>query len=632
MNIIALPPLILTFIILFAGVFVFSQNVKHPVNQTFYAYSLITALYTFADYHYISTPDIDIAGFWVRVEMIWPLYYIVQLHFLMVFARFPLKVPKRWKIVLYTAGILVSLYFIFLVKIGIERRGDMWFRTTEDFNSTVQLVQMLFALPVIVITLVFGIRHVVKSKGRKKTQISSVLAGIMLPTIYSIVKEANPQTSAMFLIPISYIQFISWSFFVYAIRRYRLFNITPEYASHNIISTMKDGLVLLGENGRIIDSNEAFRKMFGLGKNETTHLPIERLLNKNAISRLYRENKFIRSEISNERLVHTNRQGQKLTLKLSGSVIRNYTGEKAGLVLAITDFTEYEHAREKLRVQQQHMANMAHRAGMAEVASNIMHNIGNVLNSIHISSEHISSILKNSKIKELAQINQLLKANKEGLAGFLSNDSKGKLIPEYLNQVAVTLGKNHGELKKESERLVEKINLIGESIELQQGPAKPGNFYEQVSITGLLDEVFKIMQPSFLKYGITLSVKSSMEEPEVVEIPKNKMFNVLLNIIKNAYESVKENERDNRLIDIRVFVPQPEVVQIDIADNGAGIAPENLGKLFNFGFTTKESGNGFGLHYCATAIQEMNGTVSAKSDGLSKGAVFSVAVPVKQPG
>jgi sensor histidine kinase regulating citrate/malate metabolism len=108
------------------------------------------------------------------------------------------------------------------------------------------------------------------------------------------------------------------------------------------------------------------------------------------------------------------------------------------------------------------------------------------------------------------------------------------------------------------------------------------------------------------------------------------MFNVLLNIIKNAYESVKENDADNGLINIYIFSPKPEYVQFDISDNGSGIAPENQDKLFNFGFTTKERGNGFGLHYCANTIHEMGGSISVKSDGLNKGALFSISIPVKQ--
>jgi PAS domain S-box-containing protein len=631
MNIIALPPLLLTFIVAFVSVYVFSQNIKHPVNRVFLAFSLITTLYTFADYHYLLTSITETAVFWMKVQMIWPLIYIVQFHFLILLARYPVKIPRNWMFVLYFLGIWVASYFMIRIDTGaIERSGNIWVRSSQASDLTGQLILMGFTLPLTIITLIFGIRHIIKSRGRKKIQIFLILSGMMLPAIYAIIKESSPQTSALLSVPISYVSFISWLFFVYAIWRYRLFNITPGFASQNIISTMKEGLVLLNEEENIIDSNEAFCEMFGLKKNEISNLPFERVLNKDTFLKTSSESGFANWEISNKQFEHTNPQGQKLTLNMSGSVIQNYIGGKAGFVLVITDFTEFENARKKEREQQQQMANMAHQAGMAEIASNIMHNIGNVLNSIHVSSEHISSILNRSKIKELAQINQLLKINKEALARFLSTDSKGKIIPEYFKQVAETLEHDYRELKKESERLEQKISLIGESIELQQGETKPGNFYELVTIAGLLEEVFKILQTSFSKHGITVSVKYSIEESQVIEIPKNRMFNVLLNIIKNAYESVRENDVDNRLININISSPQPENIQFDISDNGSGIAPENQDKLFNFGFTTKERGNGFGLHYCANTIHEMGGSISAKSDGLNKGALFSISIPVKQ--
>lgn len=629
MNIIALPPLLLTFIVAFVSVFVFSQNTKHPVNRLFFAFSLITALYTFADYHFLATSELTTALFWLRIQMIWPLIFIVQFHFLVMFVRYPVRIPRVWIVVLYSAGIMVTWYFM-MIDIDIERSGNMWVRSSGDSNLTAQLIQMGFSLPLLIITLIFGIRHIIKSEGRKKIQIFLILLGMMLPTFYAIIKESSAQTSVMLSVPISYVSFISWLLFVYAIRRYRLFNITPEFASQNIISTMKEGLVLLDKKGNIIDSNEAFCKMIGLSINEMTNLPFERLLNKDTFPTTSPENGFANWEISNKQIEHTTPQGQKVTLNISGSAIHNYTGGEAGFVLAITDYTEFENARKKLKEQQQKMANMAHQAGMAEIASSIMHNIGNVLNSIHVSSEHIFSILNSSKIKELSQINQMLKTNKENLARFLSHDPKGKLIPEYFNQVAIALDQDHRELKKESDRLVQKINLIGEAIELQQGETNQGNFYESVLITGFLEDVLKIMQISFSKYGIKVSVKYSIEESQVIVIPKNKMFNVLLNLIKNAYESVKANDADNRLIEINIISPKPGYIQFDISDNGSGVAPENQDKLFNFGFTTKKQGNGFGLHYCANAIHEMGGSISAKSDGLNKGALFSVSIPVKQ--
>jgi signal transduction histidine kinase len=68
-------------------------------------------------------------------------------------------------------------------------------------------------------------------------------------------------------------------------------------------------------------------------------------------------------------------------------------------------------------------------------------------------------------------------------------------------------------------------------------------------------------------------------------------------------------------------------LRIHVEDNGEGIAPENLPRLFVHGFTTRRHGHGFGLHSCALAAREMGGAITVHSDGPGGGAAFTLDIP-----
>ena len=70
-------------------------------------------------------------------------------------------------------------------------------------------------------------------------------------------------------------------------------------------------------------------------------------------------------------------------------------------------------------------------------------------------------------------------------------------------------------------------------------------------------------------------------------------------------------------------------VQIAVMDNGVGIPAENMTRIFNHGFTTREKGHGFGLHSAALAAREMGGTLNAHSDGPGQGATFILELPLQ---
>jgi signal transduction histidine kinase len=91
-----------------------------------------------------------------------------------------------------------------------------------------------------------------------------------------------------------------------------------------------------------------------------------------------------------------------------------------------------------------------------------------------------------------------------------------------------------------------------------------------------------------------------------------------------------ESPRVDKQVIVRVAVGE-EKVEIAVIDNGTGIAPENMTRIFAHGFTTRKNGHGFGLHSGALAARELGGSLSVQSDGLGHGAMFILVLPRKSP-
>jgi signal transduction histidine kinase len=81
---------------------------------------------------------------------------------------------------------------------------------------------------------------------------------------------------------------------------------------------------------------------------------------------------------------------------------------------------------------------------------------------------------------------------------------------------------------------------------------------------------------------------------------------------------------------IRIAPAGTDRTRITVTDNGVGIPPENMARIFNHGFTTKKDGHGFGLHSGANAAKEMGGSLTAHSDGPGKGATFTLELPTAE--
>ena len=177
----------------------------------------------------------------------------------------------------------------------------------------------------------------------------------------------------------------------------------------------------------------------------------------------------------------------------------------------------------------------------------------------------------------------------------------------------------------ELSKLRKNIEHIKDIVSMQQSFAKVSGMKEAVPVTDLLEDALQMNISSILRHDVQVIKEFQPTPPVVVE--KHKALQILVNLIRNAKQSCDEANRDVKLLTLRIMNGEG-CVRISVSDNGVGIPPENLNRIFNHGFTTKKDGHGFGLHSGANAVKEMGGLLNVHSDGVGKGATFTVELPV----
>lgn len=267
-------------------------------------------------------------------------------------------------------------------------------------------------------------------------------------------------------------------------------------------------------------------------------------------------------------------------------------------------------------------------AGMAEIATGVLHDIGNLLNSINVSSDFLAAELRTSSVGNLTRLAQLVHEKGDRLPEFIADDPRGPKFLQALCQCAEVLADEHQALGEECERLREHLRSVVDVIRAQQSYASGVAFNETVSLGSVIDEVLLLQKPSFTRHQIQVETNFG-KLPEVV-IQKSKLVQVLVNLLQNARDAILQQEGAPRRILIEGGTAG-EQVWLRVRDWGIGIAPENIEQVFRHGFTTKPSGHGFGLHTAANFMAEMDGRIAVASPGLGQGATFTLELPLHPP-
>ncbi|WP_454781055.1 ATP-binding protein [Legionella sp. WA2022007384] len=297
----------------------------------------------------------------------------------------------------------------------------------------------------------------------------------------------------------------------------------------------------------------------------------------------------------------------------------------AGIVI---DIHKSKIAEEKIKELNQQISSTARRAGMAEVATTILHNIGNILNSSNVSITLLKNSFKQDYDKKLLKIMEMMEKNKLNLADFLSHDPKGKIIPQYLLTLAKIILEENKKNNTEVNNLQNDLQHINQIVDTQKSISGLSSVNEKVYLPELIDTAVNITMSSSKNGGIKI-IKEFHPAPLVI-VDKSKLLQILINLIQNAKESILENN-SIPIKEIKLIVQKSEKksVQVIVEDNGVGINADNLQRIFAFGFTTKTNGHGFGLHSSALSARDMGGSLLAESKGEGYGAQFVLTLPIR---
>jgi two-component system NtrC family sensor kinase len=271
----------------------------------------------------------------------------------------------------------------------------------------------------------------------------------------------------------------------------------------------------------------------------------------------------------------------------------------------------------------------AHRAGMAEIASEVLHNVGNAVNTANCCAEVISDRLNHSRLSGLEKTASLLSEQAPNAAQFFSEDPRGPKLISYLVTLTAALQKEQVENLSELQRLQETIRHIRDAIASQQSHARKSDFRQRVDLRALLNETLLVNEALQKQCGITVTIK--MPDLPLLELNRSRVAQVLVNLEKNALLSMQSVPRKDHELTLNVAILKPDMLQIEIRDTGTGFTPEIHERLFGQGFTTRKEGSGLGLHYCVNVIREMGGDITAYSDGPETGASFTITIPRAVP-
>jgi signal transduction histidine kinase len=298
--------------------------------------------------------------------------------------------------------------------------------------------------------------------------------------------------------------------------------------------------------------------------------------------------------------------------------------------LAVTgEITARKRAEAELSGAQKELQASSRQAGMAEIATGVLHNVGNVLNSVNVSANLLSDRVRKTPVADLGRVVALLREQGANLGAFFTSDPRGPKVAHFLAELADKFTQQQESQLTEVAALQKNVEHIKEIVAMQQRYATVSGLTESLSPVELIEDALRMNAGAFEKHELEV-VRDLPADLPCVSVDKHKVLQILVNLLRNAKHACDDSGRTDKRITVRAAT-EDGCVRITVTDTGVGIPVENLNRIFNHGFTTKKTGHGFGLHSAANAAQQMGGSLTVHSDGPGHGAAFTLALPVEAP-
>jgi PAS domain S-box-containing protein len=278
----------------------------------------------------------------------------------------------------------------------------------------------------------------------------------------------------------------------------------------------------------------------------------------------------------------------------------------------------------ELKEAQKRMVSRAMEAGMAQAAAMGLHNIGNAVTPMNV----LMDKMQKNEIEEISRYLEKcyldLKSHANDLERYINLEARGKQVFAYMGELIDSLITQNKKQSANFNRIEEALAYISEILSLQQTYAsRDRETKEVVDLNDLIDHAIRMQMGALEKRGIFIKKQFDDSLPKLL-MDKNRLMQVIVNFIKNSYEAIdaQKNKTGEKVIAFSSFVENGRV-GFRISDNGIGIDPEKIDKIFELGKSRKGS-TGFGLHYCKMCVEANGGTITFNSTGVGKGATVSV--------
>ena len=317
---------------------------------------------------------------------------------------------------------------------------------------------------------------------------------------------------------------------------------------------------------------------------------------------------------------HAERVGR--TEDLSARVHHGRTDELGRLA------AELDRMLGKLAEARAALIDAARAAGKSEIATGILHNVGNVLSGIGVATEQLQEALGELPEEDLEVVVRTLEEQGADLAAFFAEDPRAGHLPPFLRALADAQRDARGRMGRELVDLRRGLEHVAQLVRDQQRFAQHGGLVEAHDARALAREALTLVERS-RQSGPSPAIECPTGDAlPAVKADRHRVLEILVNLVQNAQQAVEDLGPDGR---VRLLLePTPEGIALEVQDNGRGIAAEDLTRIFAPGFTTREEGHGFGLHTAANAAREMGASLTVASDGPGTGARFRLTLPIAQ--
>ena len=371
---------------------------------------------------------------------------------------------------------------------------------------------------------------------------------------------------------------IMWSVF-----RFGFLDIVP-IAHKKLIESMKDGLIVLDENERIVDINPAGEALFNLEQSEVIGTPLE------TISELQK----IRHGSNGNRLEML-KDDTKLYFSVSSIPLINEKQSQVGRMLVFQDISKIVELTFKLEKYSRKLEEMV--------------------------MEQTLDLQKASH--ELKQKDQLAMLGQ--LAGSVSHELRNPLATisnavYFLNMTLTDVDENIKEYLEMMDHEVNKARkIISDLLDFSKTPVSERANREKTDISGIINQV---IEKNPAPENVTNDIDIPTDLPAVYT-DQIQVSQILTNLISNAYQAMTEGGS----LSISAAQPDDSRVQLTIKDTGVGISEEQLPHIFQPLFTTRRNGIGLGLAITKNLVETNEGTITVESK-VGEGTSFIVTLPI----